>query len=178
MTKQTKDAFRIENIEVEEKEGCYKIKIEWFSTDSQLGNLGEYTKAIHVVDKEALENFEEEELNKTIDEIWSFTPNSDGTSSLKRKVDGPYELGLERIVDIRGADVVKVLENNRYMYDTYAAKCGIVDACIQQLHEMKDQIERGYCKFGDYPAQAGAFRSGCAYHDFIGVLETLDRFWD
>lgn len=178
MTGQTKDSFRIENIEVEEGKGVYKMKVEWFSTDPQLGNLGEYTKAIQVTDKEALEKFEEEELNKDLDEIWEFTPNSDGTSSLERKVDGPYELGLEKIIDIRGADVIKVLGDNRYAYDTYATKCAIVDACIQQLHEMKDQIERGYCKYGDYPAQAGAFRSGCAYHDFIGVLQTLDRFWD
>ena len=175
---ETKDSFRIESIELEEAPQIYRLKVEWFSTDPDLGSLGQYTTAIQVVDREALEKFENEEDKKTLEDIWEFTPNEDGTSTLKRKVDGPYQLGLLKNVTIRGADVVKVLPNNRYSYQCYLAKCRIVEACIQQLYETKDQIENGYCKFGDYPAQAGAFRSGSAYHDFIGVLETLDRFWD
>lgn len=178
MEKQTKNFFRIEEIEVEESEHFYKLKVDWFSEDPNLGMLGKYTKAIQITDIEALEKFEEEQLNKTLEEIADLTPLEDGTLEMKFKNESPYTLGLEKIVHIRGSDVVNVLDNNKFSYSCYVAKCMIVESCIQQLHQMKDQIEIGYCKWGEYPSQAGAFRSGSPYHDFLGVIETLDRFWD
>jgi len=174
----TKDNFFIEKIEIEEKEECYKIDIEWFSKESDLGQLGKYTRAIHVIDKAALEEFEENEYEKSVKDVWDFKPCDDGTSELVRKIPSSFDIGLEKFVDIRGADVVKEVSRNRYKYSQYISKCIIVDACIKQLHEMKEHIDTGYCKWTDFPKQAGAFRSGDPYHDFLGVIETLDRFWD
>ena len=175
--KETKQQFRIKNIEVEEKKSCYKITVEWFSKDPQLGQLGEYSRAVYVPDKKALEEFEEQESEKSMSELWKFEPRDDGTSEMIRKIPSSFDLGLQKFVDIRGADKIKEVSYQNYKYTEYISKCMIVKACIQQLHEMKDQIENGFCKWGDYPNQAGAFRSGEPYHDFIGAIETIDRFW-
>lgn len=175
---ETKQQFSIKNIEVEDGPECYKITVEWFSKDPDLGLLGEYTRAVHVPDKKALEKFEEEEAEKSLSELWDFEPKNDGTSEVVRKVPNSFDLGLEKFVDIRGSGVVKEVSYQNYKYSQHISKCMIVEACIQQLHVMKDRIDSGICNWGDFPKQAGAFRSGDPYHDFIGVLETLDRFWD
>ena len=174
----TKDNFYIENIEIEEKEDCYKITVEWFSKDPDLGQLGKYTRAIQVLDKSALEKFEKEEYEKSLSEVWDFEPADDNTEQLKRKIPSSFDIGLEKFIDIRGADVIQKTSYQKYKYSEYISKCMIVEACIQQLHEMKDKIDSGVCNWGDFPKQAGAFRSGDPYHDFLGVIETLDRFWD
>ena len=173
-----KDNFRIENLKIEDGEDCYRITVEWFSTDPDLGQLGRYTRAIHVTNKTALEEFEENEYEKPLKDVWDFKPCDDGTNELILKIPSSFDMGLEKFVDIRGADVVKEVSTNRYKYDQYISKCMIVEACIQQLHQMKDQIDNAYNKPTDFSKQAGAFRSGDPYHDFLGVVETLDRFWD
>lgn len=178
MKKATKDTFRIESIDVEEKEHYYLLGIKWFSQDSRVGFLGKYSRAIYVPDIEKLEQFEEKYYSSTFEENWEFVPREDNTSELKRKTDCSFDLGLEKIVDIRALDVVEYLSENTFQYKQYISKCAITKACIEQLHRMKQEIETGYCMWGDYPDQAGAFRSGSPYDDFIATLETLDRFWD
>ena len=174
----TKDNFSIEKLEVKDHTHCYEITVEWFSTDPDLGTLGKYTRAIQVVDKEALEKFEEEEYQKSIKDIWDFELRDDGMREMVRKVPCSYDLGLQKFIDVRGADIVQEIGPQKYKYGQYVSKCMIVEACIQQLHEMKDKIDSGFCKWTDFPKQGAAFRSGDPYHDFIGVIETLDRFWD
>ena len=174
----TKDNFCIQKIDVEDGPECYKITVEWFSTDPDLGMLGKYTRAIQVTDKTALEEFEEKEYEKSIQEVWDFELQDDGMREVVRKVPSSFDIGLEKFIDICGADVVQEVSPQNYKYSQHISKCMIVEACIQQLHEMKDKIDSGICNWGDYPKQAGAFRSGDPYHDFLGVIETLDRFWD
>lgn len=94
----------------------------------------------------------------------------------------PYELGIMEYVMVNGTEKIQKDENhpedpNRYFYIEYVVDCLVTRAAIWQLGEMQYEMETGHCKFGNYPNQVGCFRSSNAFHDFLGLLETLDRFW-
>lgn len=145
--------------------------------DFHFGFLDEYHKALVMLDKEKYESF----FDSPEDDGMVIESTGEGEDKISRivfKKPGPRELGYCKTMDCAGTNSIQHLGKGEYKYTQYISKNYITEAAVKQLLEMKDHIDRGYCRYGDYPDQVGAFRSGDALHDFIGVLETLDRFWD
>jgi hypothetical protein len=139
------------------------------------GTLGKYYKALVMLD---LEKYEEHYANVDVND-WVFEkiPGSEHLE-LKFKSKSPYELGYCKIMDISGNDCIVELEKGKYKYSVITNYNYITEAAVKQLEEMKSHIDSSYCRWGDFPEQVGAFRSGDPFSDFLGILETLDRFWD
>lgn len=137
----------------------FAINIEFENGDLEpdFGTLSAYYKAIHVYDKDLLEEYDRE--NAVYDR---------------------YDLGLTKIGYVEGADTIIKVQNKKdaYCYSQYLIDCYITRSVILQIAEMKEHLESGFCRWGDYPEQVGAFATGDTYTDFIRALECLDKFWD
>lgn len=178
--------FKITKIERGENMQSYSPGSYWFSLEVQFeldtseeephfGTLGKYHKALVMLDREKYEehynNFDKDDM------IFEEIPDSD-FKELKFKKPSPYDLGYCKVMDVSGNDCIYEIEKGKYKYSVQTNLNYITDAAVKQLEEMKQHIDAGYCRYGDYPEQVGAFRSGDPFSDFIGILETLDRFWD
>ena len=177
-------AFKINTIEKSElfkshSENSFYFKItvdfEVSGEDIYFGKLGKYFKALAMLDREKYEHHYD---NLDKDDIYFEDIPGSEFKTLKRKSANPYELGYCKILDCAGSDTIQILGNNKFKYCQYISSNYITEAAIKQLEEMKEHIDSKHCRYGDFPTQVGAFRSGDPFSDFIGILETLDRFWD
>jgi hypothetical protein len=142
--------------------------------EKYFGTLGEYFSVIAIDDTAAYEAYYSDLENMEYDLV----PAGNNTNQIVFKKAGPYELGLCKRSNAVGSETLHLEKDGSYTYSQYLNSNYITEACYKQLKEMKEHFEKGFCRYGDYPDQVGAFRSGDAYHDFIAVLETLDKFWD
>jgi hypothetical protein len=173
--------FKINKIQHEPSKkdnGCFMIEINFSCSEEQersFGTLGKYHKATHVTDIQKFEDHYNDNSNFEYE-----TEQIEGTefSHLKWKKPSAYDLGLVKIVDVEGLDKINKQEDGTFTYKEFVTDCYITTAAVKQLFEMKQHMDTGFCRWGDYPEQVGAFRSGDPFSDFIGILETLDRFWD
>lgn len=151
-----------------------------FQGDPHFGKLGKYHKSLMVADIQKYEDYynEPENLEYETQQVAGDVSDATDVYELRFNKASPFEIGLCKIVDVVGEDVVEQQEDGSYIYRDHISDNYITRSAVNQLYEMKFQMERGFCRWGDYPEQAGAFRSGDPYHDFIGIIETLHRFWD
>jgi hypothetical protein len=178
--------FKITKIEKSENKESYSSGSYWFSLDVEFetdaseeqigfGTLGKYHKALVMLDREKYEehykNFDKDDM------FFEEIPDSD-FKELKFKKPSPYDLGYCKVMDVSGNDCIYEIEKGKYKYSLCTNLNYITEAAVKQLEEMKQHLDAGYCRFGPYPEQVGAFRSGDPFSDFIGILETLDRWWD
>lgn len=159
---------------------CFLIEITFLHTgkygeDFNFGFLDKYYKSNVMLDKEKYEAYYDD-MFKDDDHMEIIEKGHISETVFKKP--GPYELGYCKILDCSGADSIEHLGDNKYKYSQYISTCYITEATYKQLEEMKKHIDNGFCRWGEYPDQNGAFRSGDAFHDFIGILETFNRFWD
>ena len=157
----------------------FEINIEFEISGTQeephFGVLGKYHKQLVMLD---LEKYEEHYNNLDEDDmIFGDTPDSD-FKEIKFKKPSPFELGYCKVMDVSGRDCIYEMEKGKYRYSSFINSNYITEAAVKQLEEMKRHIDMGYCRYGNYPDQVGAFRSGDTFHDFIAILEILDRLWD
>lgn len=160
-----------------EASSFFELSIEFINTDkdTHFGMLGKYFYALVMFDKQKYEDHYNN-LEKN-DMYFQKIPDSE-ISEMKFKSQSPYELGYCKTMECSGNDCIQELGDNKYKYSQFLSSNYITEACVKQLLEMKEHQDTNYCRYGDYPDQVGAFRSGDPFHDFIGILETLDRFWD
>ena len=155
----------------------FKITVDFEAPaeDPYFGMLGQYFKAIVLLDREKYEqhysHFDKDDMS------FEDIPGSE-FKTLKSKSANPYELGYCKAMECVGADTINSLGDNKYKYTQFISSNFITEAAVKQLEEMKNDIDNNRCRYGDFPDQVGAFRSGDPFGDFIGILETLDRFWD
>lgn len=153
---------------------CTEVKVGFETDRDNFGYLGEYFRGVVVPDIDAFnKNYEMQ-----IEDIKEARAKGDGSLKYYNE-NSPYSKGLCSMQNISGADRITSFPErlNYFEYNQFVVVCPITEACISQLKTMKEEIDAGKCKFGDYPAQNGCFRSGDAFSDFIGILECLDRFW-
>jgi len=183
-TKQGNLMFKILKIEKSEtKQGhsknssWFELSVEFFNNDKDVhfGMLGKYFNALVMFDKQ---KYEEHYDNLPADDMYLEKLPDSEFSQMKFKSKSPYELGYCKNMECQGTDCIQELGDGKYQYHQLISSNYITEACVKQLFEMKKHQEKDFCRYGDYPDQIGAFRSGDAFHDFIGILETLDRFWD
>lgn len=177
------NVFRVESINISKSVGCHTFYVEvtffrkekgapWF------GQLGKYARALYVPDIEALEKFEEEEAEKEFPFIFAEAEDHGVYEVIGRTRPSPFDLGLIKIVDVEGADLIQDLGEDRYRYSQHLQDCSVVCAAIEQLDKVKRSLETGVYEHGFNPRYSGDVRIEDIYHEFIGLLETLDRFWD
>jgi hypothetical protein len=175
--------FKINKLERSRKKFSKSRNISYFSIEvnftpdaeqTYFGTLGDYFSIIAIDDTAAYEAYYSDSENLEYELI----PSSNNTSQIIFKKPSPYELGLCKKTNAVGAETLQLQKDGSYTYTQYINSNYITNACYKQLKEMKDHLEKGFCRYGDYPDQVGAFRSGDPFHDFIAVLETLDKFWD
>ena len=156
---------------------CFSLDVEFFNDDKDVhfGTLGKYFNALVMFDKQ---KYEEHYDNLPADDMYFEKIQGSELSQIKFKSKSPYELGYCKNMECQGTDCIQELGDGKYQYHQFISSNYITEACVKQLEEMKDHQEKDYCRYGNYPEQVGAFRSGVAFHDFVGILETLDRFWD
>ena len=143
-------------------DGSIYVDIE-FSTDQEFASeLNSLAPAIIVRDAK--------EYSSYIESANLITSSSDGAQIFGVRDPSPFDTGLMKRGLILGLDKL-TRDGDVYSYKEYVANCYITRACLVQLAEMKDHIDT----HGD--SEAG-FRSGEAIEDLVGILETLDRFWD
>jgi hypothetical protein len=155
----------------------FKITVEFEAPaeDPYFGMLGKYFKAVVLLDRE---KYEQHYAHFDTDDV-SFVDTEDGEfKQMVFKKPSPYVLGYCKTLDCVGSDCLVPLGDNKFKYSQYISSNFITEAAVKQLEEMKQHIDNNYCRYGDFPTQVGAFRSGDPFSDFIGILETLDRFWD
>jgi len=143
--------------------------------DLYFGMLGKYYKAVVLLDRE---KYEQHYANFDAAEVTYVDIEDSEFKQMVFKKPSPYDLGYCKILDCVGADCLVPLGDNKFKYSQYISSNFITEAAVKQLEEMKHHIDNNYCRYGDFPTQVGAFRSGDPFSDFIGILETLDRFWD
>lgn len=167
--------FKIIDIKHEqENTKWFYVEVQFTLTDAAyLGTLGKYHRALMVPDITAYEGY----YNKPESLEYETKPMGDFYEVIFRGP-SPYELGLCKTVDVAGEDILQKQEDGSYIYRDHVSSNYITQGAISQLLEMKEHMDSGFCRWGDYPEQAGAFRSGDPSHDFIGIIETLHRFWD
>lgn len=146
-----------------------------YEKETCFGMLGKYFNALVMLDKQ---KYEDHYDNLPSDDMYFEKIPGSQLSEMKFKSKSPYELAYCKNMECQGSDCIQELETGKYRYHQFISVNYITEACVKQLLEMKEHQESSYCRYGDYPEQVGAFRSGEPFHDFIGVLETLDRFWD
>ena len=143
--------------------------------ETHFGMLGEYYKAIVLLDRE---KYEQHYADFDRDDV-SFVDIEDSEfKQMVFKKPSPYVLGYCKTLDCIGSDVLSKKDDGSYNYKQYISSNYITKGVVRQLKEMKEHIDKQYCRYGDYPDQIGAFRSGLAYYDFLAALECLDKFWD
>ena len=149
----------------------------YFTTDdgdASFGYLGKYYSAIMVEDTKKYEEYYDDPKNFE----WDLQGEEDAEfKTVKFKTPSPFDIGLCRSVKVMGRECI-YQEDGIWSYKQYVNANYITEGAVKQLFEMKEHQDRGFCRYGDYPEQVGAFRSGDPYHDFIGIIEVLDRFWD
>lgn len=155
----------------------FKITVEFEAPaeDPYFGMLGQYFKSIVLFDRE---KYEQCYKNLDKDDIFFEDIPESEFKTLKRKSANPYDLGYCKAMECLGADSINSLGDNKFKYSQFISSNFITEAAVKQLEEMKNDIDNSHCRYGDFPDQVGAFRSGDPFGDFIGILETLDRFWD
>jgi hypothetical protein len=155
----------------------FKITVEFEAPAEEVyfGMLGKYFKALALLDRE---KYEQHYAHFDKDDIYFEDIPGSENKILKRKSASPYELGYCKAMECLGADALNSLGDNKYKYTQFISSNFITEAAVKQLEEMKNDIDNSHCRYGDFPDQVGAFRSGDPFGDFIGILETLDRFWD
>jgi len=155
----------------------FEITIEFFNDDKEVyfGILGKYFNALVMLDKQ---KYEEHYENLASDDMYFEKIEGTELSEMKFKSESPYELGYCKNMECQGADCIQEIGDNKYKYSQFISSNYITEGAVKQLIEMKEHQEKDYCRYGNYPEQVGAFRSGDPFCDFIGILETLDRFWD
>lgn len=156
---------------------CFKIHVNYSCSDDEVpffGSLGDYYSAIEVPDPSAYEAHYNDPDNSGFDS----EPVGNGFSTIKWRKPSAYDLGLCKRVNVIGSDSIKREDDGSYTYEQYISHNYITEAAVKQLVEMKGGMDRGHCRWGNFPDQVGCFRSGSPISDFIGILETLDRFWD
>jgi hypothetical protein len=155
----------------------FEITIEFFNDDKDVhfGILGKYFNALVMLDKQ---KYEEHYENLAADDMYFEDIDGSENKVVKFKSQSPYELGYCKNMECQGMDCIQELGDGKYRYHQFISSNYITNACINQLEEMKWHIDNNFCRYGNHPDQVGAFRSGMPFHDFIGILETLDRFWD
>jgi len=172
--------FKILNINILNQEDDYiSLKINFKFPESELpsfGNLNEYYKAPVVLEPEKLKEFYK---NRDFSFRDFLIPCEDkpGFSMLNPDYPSPYKEGLIKVLDIQGQDSIHLEDDGTYSYTEFCHDCYIVRACLVQLVEMQTEIEKGICKFGDFPDQVGAFMSAEALRDFACILRSLDFYW-
>jgi hypothetical protein len=162
------------------------------------GHLLEYYKVVVVKDPDAVEaHYEAHHAADKAEgrDFWDDfedIPERPGYKLYKPKRPSPYDIGLmymgwasgsggclRRVEDPEDGPWSKVREGpGVFEFCMTTSDCLVTRACVLQLAEMQDEMERGHCRYGDFPDQAGAFRSGSTEDDFVGLLQTLYRFWD
>jgi hypothetical protein len=155
----------------------FEITIEFLNDEKEIhfGMLGKYFNALVMFDKK---KYEEHYDNLPEDDMYFEKIEGSELSEMKFKSKSPYELGYCKNMECQGVDCIQELGDGKYRYHQFISSNYITNACVNQIEEMKWHIDNNFCRYGNYPDQNGAFRSGDAFHDFIGILETLDRFWD
>ena len=174
--------FKILDIKKEQQEGSkfFLIDIRFshsgeHGVDFHFGILDEYNKSIVMLDRE---KYEQHYANLEKDDMYFEDIDGSQHKQIKFKSASPYDLGYCKTMDCIARDTINHLEDGTFQYCQYVSANYITQAAVKQLEEMKEHMESGFCRWGDYPLQAGAFRSGDTFHDFLGILEVLDRFWD
>ena len=143
--------------------------------DYHFGYLDAYYKAVVMIDRQ---KYEDHYNNLPDDDMYFEDIEGTEDKLVKFKSKSPYELGYCETMECMGSDSIQKLEDGTFKYSQYISSNYITEAAFKQLQEMKEHMDKGFCRYGDYPEQVGAFRSGDTFHDFIGILETFDRFWD
>lgn len=168
--------FKIIDIKCEQKNTKdFSIEIKFTAPDEEyFGRLGKYSRALMVNDIEKYEDY----YNNLENLEYDAKPLANGNFELVFKRPSPYDLGLCKTVDVVGEDAFQKQEDGSYIYRDYVSYNYITAGALNQLYEMKEHMDSGFCRWGDYPEQVGAFRSGDTFHDFIAIIETLHRFWD
>jgi len=157
--------------------GCFKIYVNFSCSEEEVpffGTLGDYYSAVEVPDVAAYEAHYNDPDNTSFDT----EPLNSTFSVLKWRKPSAYDLGLCKRVNVIGSDNIKKEDDGTYTYQQYISQNYITEAAVKQLAEMKSEMDRSYCRWGNFPDQVGCFRSGSPISDFIGILDTLDRFWD
>jgi hypothetical protein len=153
------------------------VEFEYDTEDSEYAfrQLGKYYKGTVLIDREKYE-----EHYRTLDKDDISFEKIPGTtfSQLKSKRLNPYEAGYCQTMDIVGEDNIVEFAKNKFRYSCHVSSNYITDGAAKQLQEMKEHIDNNFCRYGNYPSQVGAFRSGDTFSDCMGIIETLDRFWD
>jgi len=178
--------FKITKIEKSENNQSHSAGSYWFSLDVEFeidgneeelhfGTVGKYYKQLVMFDRQ---KYEDHYNNLPEDDMYFEGIEGTDFSTMKFKSKSPYDLGYCKLMDVSGNDCIVELDKGKYKYSNCTNLNYITEAAVKQLEEMKQHIDAGYCRYGDYPEQVGAFRSGDPFSDFIGILETLDRFWD
>lgn len=174
--------FKIIDINVKEAKNklmpdseCFYIGVKFIPPeDYHFGKSGKYYRAVMVTDIPKYEQYWEDPSNLEYDNV----ADEGDASHIVFRTSSPRDIGLCKTVDVIGDDIFQPQEDGSYLYEDYISKNYITEACLKQLQEMKDHIDRGHCRWGNFPDQAGAFRSGDPFHDFLSVVETMHRFWD
>jgi hypothetical protein len=143
--------------------------------DFHFGYLDKYFKAVAMLDRQ---KYEDHYNNLASDDMYFEDIPGTEFSTVKFKSESPYDLGYCKTLDCIGGDSIQKLQDGTFKYSQYISSNYITEGAVKQLKEMKEHQDKGFCRYGNYPDQIGAFRSGDPFHDFIGILETLDRFWD
>ena len=163
---------------ISKMESPYFLIEVYFTTDdgdASFGYLGKYHSAVMVEDTKKYEDFYNDPKNLE----WEFEGDEEQEfKTVKFNKPSAYDLGLCKQVKVIGRESIMKEEDGTWSYKQYVNANYITEGAAKQLLEMKEHQDRGYCRYGDYPSQVGAFRSGDPYHDFIGILEVFDRFWD
>ncbi len=161
---------------------------------SLYGSLLEYMPAVVVTDPEAVEAHyaerleEDEQQDRSICDDFVEDPERPGQYVYRPTKPSPYDLGLMKSGWVRAAGVLQHADPNqgslirfgpgRFRFSTTCADCLVTRAAILEITNMMKDLQSRHCRYGNFPEQAGAFRSGDAEHDFAGLLEVLHRFWD
>jgi hypothetical protein len=162
------------------KSDFFEITVEFQLTgehdkEKHFGMLGKYFGAFVLFDKQKYEDYYN---NLPEDDMYFEDIPGTELSEMKFKSKSPQQLGYCKVMDCKGADCIEEIGDGKYRYHQFISLNYITQAAVNQLEEMKWHIDNDFCRYGKYPEQNGAFRSGDPFHDFVGILETLDRFWD
>ena len=153
-----------------EPNGVISFDVEFECDDeSNFRDMGETYTAVEIVDAAA--------FAATSTSFTTVASDVEGFDELCFDGPSPFDTGAIRMATVKGANVIERIAPNTYRFATVATDCWITRACAVQIAEMQQHINDGYCIYGDFPEQAGAFRSGSAACDFVGIIRTLDNFW-
>lgn len=128
-------------------------------------------RAAVLVDKEAVMKYWENPPPM------KFKKLENGFSQLLGDPKSPWKTGAMKAMDCDGSDCIHVKKNS-YSYREWVVASPATKAIIKQIKKMKEENDRGICRFGDYPDQAGCWRSGSVSADFACLCNALHLMWD